>query len=80
MVLWRVLAIIDRADVVVHQKAIGQLGAGPLEGMMSDRLLDELQAFSFSPALKLGLSRARIEAEPASIHADAPTAVFRFPP
>lgn len=68
MVLSRVLAIIDRADVAVHQKALGQLGAGPLEDMMSDRLLDELQAFQpFGPALKLALSCVRIEAEPASI-------------
>lgn len=68
MVLLRVLAIIERADVAVHEKALGQLGAGPLEDMMSDRLLDELQAFQpFSPALKLALSCVRVEAEPASI-------------
>jgi hypothetical protein len=68
MVLPRMLATIDRAGVAVHQKALGQLGAGPLEDMMSDRLLDELQAFQpFSPALKLALSCVRIEAEPASV-------------
>lgn len=68
IVLSRVLAIIERADPEVHEKALGQLGAGPLEDMMSTRLLDELQVFHpFSPALKVALSCVRIEAEPASI-------------
>jgi len=58
IVLSRVMAIIERADVAVHQKALGQLGVGPLEDMMSDRLLDALQAFQpFSPALLLHLPR-----------------------
>ena len=68
IVLSRVLAIIERADVAVHEKALGQLGAGPLEDMMSDWLLDKLQAFQpFSPALKFALSCVRVETEPASI-------------
>lgn len=62
MVLLRVLAIIEKADVNVHEKALGQLGAGPLEDMMSDQLLDELQAVQpFSPALKLALSCVRFQ-------------------
>lgn len=68
MVLPRVLAVIDRADVALHQKALGQLGAGPLEDMMSDRLLDWLQVYQpFSPALRFALSCVRVQAEPASI-------------
>lgn len=68
MVLLRVLAIIEKADVNMHEKALGQLGAGPLEDMMSDQLLDELQAVQpFSPAWKLALSCVRVQTESAAI-------------
>ncbi|RYE61210.1 MAG: hypothetical protein EOP20_00290 [Hyphomicrobiales bacterium] len=68
LVLLRVLAIIGRADVFAHEKALGQLGAGPLEDMMSDQLLDELQALQpLSPALKLALSCVRVETETALV-------------
>lgn len=67
-VLQRVLAIIDGADISLHAKALGQLGAGPLENMMSHALLDRLSHLApFSPAMKLALSSVRIEAEPAAI-------------
>ncbi|KRB01657.1 hypothetical protein ASD83_05040 [Devosia sp. Root685] len=68
LVLSRVLAIIMQANVVVHEKAVGQLGAGPLEDMMSDELLDELKVLHpFSPALKLALSCVRIGTETARV-------------
>ncbi|MBX5166891.1 MULTISPECIES: hypothetical protein [unclassified Rhizobium] len=68
IVLPRTLAIVERANVAVHQKALGLLGAGPLEDMMSDWLLDELQALQpLSPELKLALSYVRIETEPPAI-------------
>ena len=36
----RVLAIIAQAQLPDHEKALDQLGVGPLENMMSDTLLD----------------------------------------
>lgn len=43
--LKRVLAIIAQARLPDHELALGQLGAGPLEDMMSDDLLDDLEAW-----------------------------------
>lgn len=68
LVLPRVLAIIERADVVAHERALGQLGAGPLEDMMSDQLLDDLRTLQpLSPALKLALSCVRADTETAQV-------------
>lgn len=44
VVLKRVLAIIAQARMPEHEKALGQLGSGPLENMMSDGLLDILHS------------------------------------
>ncbi|WP_280950485.1 hypothetical protein [Rhizobium acidisoli] len=38
----RVLAIVAKAKLPEHEKALGQLGVDPLENMMSDTLLDIL--------------------------------------
>ncbi|MEO5757135.1 MAG: hypothetical protein ABIQ51_09810 [Mesorhizobium sp.] len=55
-VLKRALAIIVKAQLPGHEKALGQLGAGPLEDMMSDKLLDDLQSWlPFEPAMRYAL-------------------------
>ncbi|QKK32427.1 hypothetical protein FE844_023810 [Rhizobium indicum] len=65
IVLKRVLAIIDQAQLPGHEKALGQLGAGPLEDMMSDELLDRLQHWlPFTPAMRYALSQVRMSSEP----------------
>ncbi|WP_246828233.1 hypothetical protein [Rhizobium redzepovicii] len=47
-----------------HEEALGQLGAGPLEDMMSDELLDHLQHWlPFTPAMRYALGQVRISAE-----------------
>jgi hypothetical protein len=65
VVLKRVLAIIDQARLPGHEKALGQLGAGPLEDMMSEELLDHLQHWlPFTPAMRHALSLVRMDVEP----------------
>ncbi|MGO7549956.1 hypothetical protein [Rhizobium leguminosarum] len=65
VVLKRVLAIIDQAQLPGHEKALGQLGAGPLEDMMSEELLDHLQHWlPFTPAMRHALSQVRMSSEP----------------
>ncbi|MGO6708987.1 hypothetical protein [Rhizobium leguminosarum] len=65
IVLKRVLAIIDQAQLPGHEKALGQLGAGPLEDMMSEELLDRLQHWlPFTPAMRHALSQVRMSSEP----------------
>ncbi|MBB4443372.1 MULTISPECIES: hypothetical protein [Rhizobium] len=65
IVLKRVLAIIDQAQLPSHEKALGQLGAGPLEDMMSEELLDRLQHWlPFTPAMRHALSQVRMSVEP----------------
>ncbi|MBY5771727.1 hypothetical protein HFN63_16650 [Rhizobium leguminosarum] len=64
IVLKRVLAIIDQAQLPGHEKALGQLGAGPLEDMMSEELLDRLQHWlPFTPAMRFALSLVRMAVE-----------------
>nr|WP_313903466.1 hypothetical protein [Rhizobium leguminosarum] len=64
IVLKRVLAIIDQARLPGHEKALGQLGAGPLEDMMSEELLDRLQHWlPFTPAMRHALSQVRMTVE-----------------
>ncbi|MDF0657928.1 MULTISPECIES: hypothetical protein [Rhizobium] len=60
----RVLAIVEQAKLPDHEEALGQLGAGPLEDMMSDELLDHLQHWlPFTPAMRYALGQVRISAE-----------------
>ncbi|TBY70631.1 hypothetical protein E0H51_28475 [Rhizobium leguminosarum bv. viciae] len=64
IVLKRVLAIIGQAQLPGHEKALGQLGAGPLEDMMSEELLDRLQHWlPFTPAMRFALSLVRMAVE-----------------
>ncbi|MGO8074691.1 hypothetical protein AB9F41_19495 [Rhizobium leguminosarum] len=68
IVLKRVLAIIEQAQLPRHAKALGQLGAGPLEDMMSEELLDRLQHWlPFTPAMRHALSQVRMSSEPPAL-------------
>ncbi|AXA41786.1 hypothetical protein [Rhizobium leguminosarum] len=68
IVLKRVLAIIEQARLPDHEKALGQLGAGPLEDMMSDELLDHLQHWlPFTPAMRYALGQVRMSSEPPAL-------------
>ena len=63
-----VMSIIQRAQVPEHEEALGLLGAGPLEDMMSDWLLDRLQDYlPFSESLRYALSMVRMEFEPEAL-------------
>ncbi|MBY3257447.1 hypothetical protein HFN80_02145 [Rhizobium laguerreae] len=64
IVLKRVLAIIEQAQLPGHEKTLGQLGAGPLEDLMSEELLDRLQHWlPFTPAMRHALSQVRMAVE-----------------
>ncbi|MGO7636606.1 hypothetical protein [Rhizobium leguminosarum] len=68
IVLKRVLAIVDQAQLPGHEKTLGQLGAGPLEDMMSEELLDRLQHWlPFTPAMRHALSQVRMSGEPPAL-------------
>ena len=68
IVLKRVLSIIKNAQLPHHEKALGQLGVGPLENMMSNSLLDLLEPWMpFTPALCFVLSNVRMEVEPPAL-------------
>ena len=63
--LKRTLAIIARAKMPDHERALGQLGVDPLENLMSDELLDLLRAWMpFTPAMCYALGSVRMEFEP----------------
>ncbi|MGR9343894.1 hypothetical protein ACU8NW_04645 [Rhizobium leguminosarum] len=67
-VLKRVLAIVEQARLPDHEKALGQIGAGPLEDMMSDELLDHLQHWlPFTPAMRYALGQVRMSSEPPAL-------------
>ncbi|WP_311044002.1 hypothetical protein [Rhizobium bangladeshense] len=67
-VLKRVLAIIAQARLPDHERALGQLGAGPLENMMGDELLDVLGHWTpFTAAMCHPLGMVRMEAEPPAL-------------
>lgn len=67
-VLKRVLAIIAQARLPDHQRALGQLGAGPLEDLMSDALLDDLHAWMpFSAEMRYALGNVRMNVEPPAL-------------
>ncbi|WP_379064703.1 hypothetical protein ACHMW4_16590 [Mesorhizobium sp. UC22_110] len=68
VVLKRTLAIIKQARRPDHDKALGQLGVGPLENMMSNELLDSLQGWMpFTPAMCHALDQTRMEFEPPDV-------------
>lgn len=68
VVLKRVLAIIAQARMPEHEKALGQLGSGPLENMMSDGLLDILALWMpFSAPMCHALDSIRLEVEPLTV-------------
>ncbi|KEA06734.1 hypothetical protein G6L94_09940 [Agrobacterium rhizogenes] len=68
VVLKRVLAIIVQARLPDHKQALGQLGVGPLEDMMSDALLDLLGPWMpFTAAMCYALGSVRMEFEPPAL-------------
>ncbi|MGF7056316.1 hypothetical protein GGC47_005534 [Bosea sp. OAE752] len=68
IVLRRVLAIIAQARLPDHQLALGQLGAGPLEDLMSDALLEDLRTWMpFTPEMRYALGNVRMNVEPPTL-------------
>ncbi|MBY5760484.1 hypothetical protein HFO07_28175 [Rhizobium leguminosarum] len=68
VVLKRVLAIVEQAKLPGDEKALGQLGAGPLEDMMSGELLDRLQHWlPLTPAMRYALGLVRMDVEPLAL-------------
>ena len=60
-----VMAVIHQARLPQHESALGLIGAGLLEDMMSDELLDRLESHvPFSAELKYALTMVRMEFEP----------------
>lgn len=67
-ILKRTLAIIAQASLLHHERALGQLGAGPLEDLMSAALLDDLDNWMpFSDAMRYALNCVRMNVEPAAV-------------
>ncbi|MFJ1312163.1 hypothetical protein [Agrobacterium sp. P15N1-A] len=64
-ILRRALAIIAQARLPDHEQALGQLGAEPLEDIMSETLLDDLRAWMpFSEEMCYALKCVRMNVEP----------------
>jgi len=60
-----VMAVVEQAELPKDERVLGELGAGPLEDMMSDWLLDQLEMrVPFDAKLRLVLSQIRMEFEP----------------
>jgi hypothetical protein len=60
-----VMSVIERAQLPEDEKALGLLGAGAMEDLMSDWLLDRLKDhLPFSQNLRYCLSGVRMEFEP----------------
>ena len=60
-----VMSVIQRAHLPEHEEALGLLGAGAMEDLMSDWLLDRLKDYlPFSENLRYCLSMVRMEFEP----------------
>jgi hypothetical protein len=60
-----VMSVIQRAHLPEHEEALGLLGAGAMEDLMSDWLLDRLKDYlPFSQNLRYCLSMVRMEFEP----------------
>jgi hypothetical protein len=63
-----VMAVIQRAHLPEHEEALGLLGAGAMEDLMSDWLLDRLKDYlPFSQELRHCLSMVRMEVEPGAL-------------
>jgi hypothetical protein len=62
------MAVIQRAHLPEHEEALGSLGAGAMEDLMSDWLLDRLKDYlPFSHELRHCLSNVRMEFEPEAL-------------
>ena len=63
-----IMSVIQRAHLPEHEEALGLLGAGPMEDLMSDWLLDRLKDYlPFSQELRCCLSMVRMEFEPPAL-------------
>jgi len=59
------MSVVQRAHLPEHEEALGLLGAGPMEDLMNDWLLDRLKDYlPFSQNLRYCLSMVRMEFEP----------------
>jgi len=64
-----IMSVIQRAHLPDDEEALGSLGAGPMEDLMSDWLLDRLKDYlPFSQELRCCLSMVRMEFEPPALH------------
>lgn len=62
------MAVIQRAHLPEHEQALGLLGAGAMEDLMSDWLLDRLKEYlPFSKELRHCLLMVRMEFEPEAL-------------
>jgi hypothetical protein len=60
-----VMSVIQRAHLPEHEEALGLLGAGAMEDLMSDWLLDRLKNYlPFSQNLRYCLLMVRMDVEP----------------
>jgi hypothetical protein len=60
-----VMAVVQHARLPQHEEALGQIGVGALEDMMSDWLLDQLERYlPFDKPLQYALSNVRMDFEP----------------
>lgn len=68
IVLKRVLSLIDQAQLPGHEQALGQLGVGPLESLMSESLLDILECWvPFKEPMRYALNSVRFETQPLAV-------------
>ena len=64
-----VMAVVQRARLPADEEALGLLGAGAMEDLMSEWLLDRLKDYlPFSHELRCCLSMVRMEFEPPALH------------
>jgi hypothetical protein len=63
-----VMSVIQRAHLPEHEEALGLLGAGAMEDMMSDWLLNRLKDYlPFSQNLRYCLLMVRMDVEPEAL-------------
>lgn len=63
-----VMAVIQRAHLPEDEEALGLLGAGPMEDLMGDWLLDRLKEYlPFSENLRHCLLSVRMDVEPEAV-------------
>jgi len=63
-----VMAVIQRAHLPEDEEALGLLGAGPMEDIMCDWLLDRLKEYlPFSQTLRHCLLSVRMDVEPEAL-------------